>query len=191
MKEFFANMDGVQQFYWYIAIGASVIFIIQTVMTFIGADSDGGLDADFDGNMDGVEAPFQLFSLRNLVNFLLGFGWTGASLYSVISSNILLGIIAFIVGVIFIAIFFVLMRALMKLSEDNSFKIEDTIGKTADVYMNIPALKKGRGKVFVSVKGSTHELPAITSGESELKSGSLVKIMGLEGEILIVAPLNE
>lgn len=191
MKEFFESMDGVQQFYWYIAIGASVIFIIQTIMTFIGADSDGGMDGDFDGSMDGVDAPFQLFSLRNLINFLLGFGWTGASLYGVISNNIVLGLVAFMVGLIFIAIFFVLMRALMKLSEDNSFKIEDTIGKIADVYMNIPASKKGRGKVFVSVKGSTHELPAITAVDEDLKSGSLVKILGLEGDVLIVAPLGE
>lgn len=190
MKEFFTSMDGVQQFYWYIAIGASVIFIIQTIMTFVGADSDGGMDADFDGNLDGGDAPFQLFSLRNLVNFLLGFGWTGASLYGVITNNIILGIAAFVVGTIFIAIFFILMRALMKLSEDNSFKVEETIGKTADVYMNIPASKKGRGKVFVSVKGSTHELPAITTGNIDLKSGSLVKILGLEGDVLIVEPLG-
>ena len=66
MKEFFANMDGTQQFYWYIAIGASVIFIIQTIMTFVGADADTGVDADFDGNLDGGDSPFQLFSLRPL-----------------------------------------------------------------------------------------------------------------------------
>ena len=92
MKEFFANMDGTQQFYWYIASGASVIFIIQTIMTFVGADADTGVDADFDGNLDGGDSPFQLFSLRNLINFLLGFGWAGVSLYNVIENNILLAI---------------------------------------------------------------------------------------------------
>lgn len=190
MKEFFANMDGTQQFYWYIAIGASVIFIIQTIMTFVGADADTGVDADFDGNLDGGDSPFQLFSLRNLINFLLGFGWAGVSLYNVIENNILLAIVAFLVGVLFIAFFFFIMRALLKLSEDNSFKIEDTIGKTADVYLSIPAEKTGKGKVFISVRGSTHELSAITNSVDEIKNGSLVKVVGIEGDILIVTPLT-
>ncbi len=189
MKEFFANMDGAQQFYWYVAIAASVIFIIQTIMTFIGADTDTGVDADFDGNLDDASSPFQLFSLRNLVNFLLGFGWGGVTLYGSIESKFLVGLFAFLIGSAFIFMFFLVMRALLKLSEDNSFNVEDTIGKTGDVYMTIPADKKGRGKVFISLKGSTHELSAITSSNEDLKVGSLIKVIELEGDILIVSPL--
>lgn len=189
MKEFFTSMDAAQQFYWYVAIGASVIFIIQTIMTFIGADADTGVDADFDGNLDDASSPFQLFSLRNLVNFLLGFGWTGAVLYPRFESKIWLGVVAFLVGAAFIIVFFLIMKGLMKLSEDNSFKIEDTIGKMADVYMTIPASKKGKGKVFVSIRGSTHELPAITAYSEDIKSGSLTKVTGLEGGVLIVEPI--
>jgi membrane protein implicated in regulation of membrane protease activity len=184
-------MDATQQVYWYIAIIASVIFIIQTIMTFIGADSDTGMDADFDSNMDGGDHPFQLFSLRNLINFFLGFGWTGVSLFSSIESKFLLGVIAFVVGLIFIAVFFVVIKALMRLSEDNTFDIEETIGKTADVYMNIPASKSGRGKVFISVKGTTHELSAITANASDIKNGSMVKVLAVEGDVLIVSLLNE
>ncbi|MBK5721568.1 NfeD family protein [Dysgonomonas sp. Marseille-P4677] len=191
MKEFFASMEATQQFYWYVAIGASVIFIIQTIMTFVGADADTGVDADFDGNLDGASSPFQLFSLRNLVNFLLGFGWTGASLYTSFENKFVLGIVAFLVGTLFIVIFFLVMRALMKLSEDNTFKIEDTIGQTADVYMNIPAAKKGKGKIFVSIKGSTHELPAITASEEDIRSGSLVRVDAIEGGILLVTPISK
>lgn len=158
-------------------------------MTFIGADTDTGIDADFDGNLDGADSPFQLFSLRNLVNFLLGFGWTGAVLYGSFESKIIVGIIAFLVGSLFIILFFLVMKGLMKLSEDNTFKIEDTIGKTADVYMNIPAAKGGKGKIFISIKGSTHELPAITSSDMDIKSGSLVKVEAIEGGILLVSPM--
>ncbi|EGJ99581.1 MAG: NfeD family protein [Prevotella sp.] len=190
MKEFFSSMDATQQFYWYVAIGASVIFIIQTIMTFIGADSDTGVDADFDGNLDSADAPFQLFSLRNLINFLLGFGWTGAVLYNAFESKFVVGIVSFLVGSVFILLFFVIMRFIWKLSEDNTFKMEDTIGKTADVYMNIPASKSGRGKIFVSVKGSSRELYAVTTAGEALKSGSLVKIIGIEGDILVVEPFS-
>jgi membrane protein implicated in regulation of membrane protease activity len=191
MKDFFSNMDATQQVYWYIAIIASVIFIIQTIMTFIGADSDTGMDADFDSNFDGGDHPFQLFSLRNLINFFLGFGWTGVSLFNSSDSQFLLGVGAFVVVRVFIAVFFVVMKALMRLSEDNTFNIEETVGKTADVYMNIPASKSGRGKVFVSIKGTTHELSAITAGTDDLKNGSIVKVQAIEGDVLVVSPLNE
>lgn len=190
MKEFFASMDTTQQIYWYIAIGVSVIFIIQTIMTFIGADTDTGVDADFDGDLDGVEAPFQLFSLRNLINFLLGFSWTGVAFYGTIENNILLAVVATLVGVIFIAIFFFIMRALMKLAEDNTFDIDNTIGKTGDVYTTIPAQMSGKGKVLVSVKGSTHELPAVTIDEEPLKAGTLIKVLEVKENMLVVTVLK-
>jgi membrane protein implicated in regulation of membrane protease activity len=191
MKEFFSSMDSTQQAYWYIAIIASVIFIIQTIMTFIGADSDTGMDADFDSNLDGGDHPYQLFSLRNLINFFLGFGWTGVSLFDSIENKFLLGVIAFIVGLIFIAVFFLVIKALMRLSEDNTFNIEETVGKTADVYVNIPASKSGKGKVFISVKGTTHELNAITTNAADIKSGAMVKVLAIEGDVLVVSPLND
>lgn len=191
MKEFFSGMDPTQQVYWYIALIASVIFIIQTIMTFIGADSDTGMDADFDSNLDGGDHPFQLFSLRNLINFFLGFGWTGVSLFSSIENKFILGVIAFVVGLIFIGVFFIVIKALMRLSEDNTFNIEESIGKTADVYMNIPASKSGRGKVFISVKGTTHELSAITANANDIKNGSIVKVLAVEGDVLVVSPLQD
>ena len=57
------------------------------------------------------------------------------------------------------------MQALMKLAEDNSFKIEETLGKTAQVYIPIPEHLSGRGKVTLSIRGSFHELEAVTEGD--------------------------
>ena len=42
-------------------------------MTFVGANASDGLTADFDGDFSDADAPFQLFSLRNLINFFIGF----------------------------------------------------------------------------------------------------------------------
>lgn len=191
MADFFSSMDSVERFYWYLALISSLIFIIQTAMTFLGADTDTGLDADFDGNLDVGDYPFQLFSLRNLVNFLLGLGWGGASLYPVFDNKVVVAIIAVLIGLAFIGIFFFIMRTMMKLAEDNTFTLESTIGKSGDVYLTIPASRKGKGKIFISVKGSTRELDAITDCELEIKQGALVKVLGLEGDMLIVEPLSK
>lgn len=191
MTDFFANMETTQRLYWYFAIGASIVFIIQTIMTFIGADTDTGMDADFDGNMDAGAYPFQLFSLRNLVNFLLGLGWAGATLYDVIDNQLILAIVAVLVGLLFVFIFFLIIKALMKLAEDNSFHLESTIGKTGDVYLTIPPNREGKGKIFISSNGSTRELDAITKHDKPINNGMLIKVVAVDGDILVVEPLNK
>ena len=82
--EILENLDILLKTFWFVAIPTSLIFIIQTIMTFMGTDSSDGIQADFDGDLNGADAPFQLFSLRNLINFLLGFSWTGISFYTTI-----------------------------------------------------------------------------------------------------------
>ncbi|MGE0568348.1 MAG: NfeD family protein [Bacteroidia bacterium] len=184
--DFLDNYDTLLKTFWFTAIPASLIFIVQTIMTFVGADASEGLEADFDSNLDGGDAPFQLFSLRNLINFLLGFSWTGISLYNSVSNHTVLIGIAFIIGCAFVFLFFIIIKQLQKLSEDNSFNIQNTLGKTADVYLKIPANKSGKGKVLISIKGATHELMAMTEGE-ELPSNAVVKVAKIENnEIVIV-----
>lgn len=184
--EVFQGLDPLLRIFWYLALPVSVVFIIQTIMTFIGGDSSDGMNADFDGDMTGVEAPFQLFSLRNLINFLLGFSWTGVSFFTTISNKTILLILAFVVGVLFVYVFFVIIRQMQKLAEDNSFKISNTLNKTADVYLTIPKNKTGKGKIMISIKGSFHELDAMTENET-IPTGSVVKVVKIENsDILIV-----
>jgi hypothetical protein len=91
-----------------------------------------------------------------------------------------------LVGGIFVALFFFIIRQMMKLAEDNSFQIKDAVGKSAQVYIRIPGKKSGKGKVQVSVKGAVHELDAVTL-DDELASGSLVRVSSLlDDELLLV-----
>lgn len=184
--EFFQSLEPLLRIFWYIALPVSLIFVIQTIMTFVGADAGDGLEADFDGDLGGSgDHEFQLFSFRNLVNFLLGFSWTGISFYRTVTNHTLLIILAFIIGVAFVMIFFFVIKQMQKLAEDNSFKLSESIGKTAEVYLAIPEKKTGKGKVLISVKGSTRELEAMTEGD-RIATGSLVKVAGIENDILIV-----
>ena len=184
MLEVFNNLDTLLKGFWMVAIPTSVIFIIQMTLTFIGSDASDGTSADFDGDLDGGDTPFQLFSFRNLMNFLLGFSWTGISFYKIINNQLLLITLAIVVGVLFVYLFFLIIRALMKLSEDNTFKLSETIGKTAEVYIPIPEYKQGRGKVTISVR----ELDAMTTGE-RLPSNTIVKIISIDDAVLFVERL--
>lgn len=185
LPEYFSEMPTLQQAFWYLAFFASLIFIFQTIMTFIGTDGSADLDADFDGDFHHVDAPFELFTFRNLINFLLGFGWTGVAFYGKIPDYFLV-IFAAVVGILFVAIFFLIIKQILKLQEDNTFNIHNTLGKSGEVYMTIPAQKNGSGKVQVSVNGSVHELEAMTEEDKKIAAGNNVKIVKIENKILFV-----
>jgi hypothetical protein len=185
IMEILENLDPLLKTFWFVAIPTTIIFTIQAIMTFLGVDSSDGLNADFDGDLDGGDAPFQLFSLRNLINFLLGFSWTGISFYNTISNQILLVCIAVAVGCLFVLLFFLIIKQVQKLEEDNSFKIENTLHKTAEVYLSIPEKKTGKGKIMISINGAFHELEAMTENE-KISSGTPVKVVKIENNNIII-----
>ncbi|MGA9212992.1 NfeD family protein [Kaistella sp.] len=185
IPEFFSEMPALQQAFWYLAFFASLIFIFQTILTLFGTDASADLNADFDGDFHNVEAPFELFSFRNLINFLLGFGWTGVAFYGKMN-EVFLVIIAFVVGIIFVGIFFFIIKQILKLQEDNTFNLNNTLEKTAQVYINIPPHKSGFGKIQLSINGSFHELEAFTEDEEKINSGESVRIVRIENQILFV-----
>lgn len=196
MIETFESMPTSLQVYWIMAAISSVIFIIQAIMTFIGFDSDADMeladapdaipesgDADFDA--DG----FHLISVKSIISFILGFGWTGVLFYDTFENPMWLGLLAFVVGLIFMSVIAFLLFQMKKLDRDNTFRIEKVIGMNAEVYLRIPAARKDTGKINVSLHGSMHELEALTDGE-EIPTGGKVKIIAkVDGETVVVEKL--
>ena len=184
--EILQDLDPLLRTFWYIAIPVSLFFIIQTIMTFVGGSDAGDISADVDGDVGFGDSLGDLFSLRSLVNFLLGFGWGGIALFPLIPSKPVLITVAVLVGLGFVVIFFLILRQLFKLAKDGSFKTEDAMNKTAEVYMTIPANRNGKGRVLISVGGSVSELDAMTDGAESLHNTTAVKVVKIENNILIV-----
>lgn len=189
MLGFLENLEPLHQGFWYIAIVASFIFLIQTTLTFIGGDYSDGVQTDFNGDFDHTDTPFQFFSFRNLINFLLGFGWSGVAFYHSIESKSILIFIAVLIGVGFVFLFFILILQILKLTEDNTFKIDNLIGKIGEVYLTIPANMSGKGKVLISVNGTHHELQAMTESEENIPSSHSVRVIAVDDKILIVSKI--
>jgi hypothetical protein len=184
--DYIDNLDPVLKTFWYLAIPTTLIFVIQTIMTFAGGDAHDGLSADFDSDLGHGDTPFQLFTFRNMINFLLGFSWTGISFYSLVDNRIALIGLSFAIGAGFVIVFFQIIRQIERLAEDNSFRITSALHKTASVYLPIPANKNGAGKVQVSVKGAFHELDAITENNEKIETSAMVRIIRIESNNLVV-----
>lgn len=175
------------QVYWALAIIASVVFAIQAVMTFIGFDAETNLDVPDDVDSDFDVEGFHLVSVKTIVSFVLGFGWTGVLLWNDIENPFLLGFLALIVGLIFMSLIAWMLYLVLKLDRDNTFRIQKVVGLSADVYLTIPASKSNTGKIIVSLNGSMHELEAVTLSSEPIATGSRVKIIGVEtGETVLV-----
>lgn len=196
LSEWFNQLDPVLKTYWGIAIFASIVVLIQTVMSFAGTgdvdtgDADVDFDADTDASADSMDhaGTMHLLSIRNVFYFLLGFGWTGISLWNTIADRIVLGIVAALVGCLFVALFLFLFRQMMKLQSNGAFNIEDSVGRVCDVYLRIPANNEGLGKVQISFNGSVQELDARTAGE-QIASGAKVRVLRvIDKKVLEVEP---
>ena len=195
MIENFSTMDAMLQVYWVLAAVASVIFIIQAIMTFAGFGADGDVDvpdapdsipegggADFDA--DG----FHLVSVKSIICFLLGFGWTGVTCWNLIPNRLLLALVAFLVGLVFMALIAFLLFQVMKLNRDNTFHPEQVVGKVAEVYLRIPADRSETGKITISHNGSVHELEALC--DTELPTGAKARILEvIKGDTVLVEKL--
>jgi hypothetical protein len=182
----FGNMPLLLQIFWGCAVVASVIFLIQMVLTLIGMDSSD-VDVDFDGadTMD-LGGGLNLFTIKNFMGFLVGFGWTGVCFYDTITSPILLIMAAVVVGCLFVGIFVVIYKQTKKLEHNGAFNIADCVGKTVDVYLRIPGNKSGKGKVQVSLNGAIHEFEAMTEGNS-IASGQKVQVLSvIDGSTVLV-----
>ncbi|MBQ2595567.1 MAG: NfeD family protein [Bacteroidaceae bacterium] len=192
ISSWLGGMEPLQRAFWVIALLATLVFAIQMVLTLVGigdtdADVDtGGLDADATGDTMDTGGAIQLFTIRNMVNLLLGIGWGGVCFYSSIPSRPLLLLVAVLCGIAMVVAFLLMFRQLMKLESNGAFRIEDCVGKACDVYLRIPAARSGQGKVQVSFGGSVQELDAVTDGE-QLPSGAKVRVVQLiEGRLLLV-----
>ncbi len=189
--EFFMSLEPLQRLFWSIAGISTLIFLIQTILTFIGLGTDMDIDAgpaDMDGVGDATEngGLNGVFSFRNLVNFLLGYGWAGVLLYNEIHKPWLLQLAAIGTGLVLVLAFVLMFGAIMKLSHDGSFQMADTVGRKAYVYLRIPESRQGRGIVQVSVNGSVHEIDAVTDSATQIPTGGHVTVKEVLGEDLLL-----
>lgn len=177
-------MPGVLQLCWGCALVSSAFFLLQTVLMLIGMDS-----ADTDVDTMDLGGGLSLFSVKNLVNFFLGFGWCGVSFYDRVASPLWLAVLAVATGLLLVVLFLFIVKKMMRLEANGAFRIDECRGGVADVYLRIPSSRQGSGKVQVSVQGSVHELEAVTDGEA-IPTGAKVRVQEiLDGQTLLVKRL--
>lgn len=197
VTEWWNSLDLFMKILWGIAIGTSLIFIVQSILTFIGLDSGGGdFDTDIDPafNMDpngtfDTDPSMNLLTFRNLVNFFLGFSWTAIVLKENISSMTVVLILSVLAGVLLVAAVMYMFRWLSVMQQSGNIDLHSSAaGSYGKVYLTIPAERTGTGKVQISINDSVREYDAVTDG-TVLPTGTPIKVTGvIDSSTLLVEP---
>lgn len=177
MITWWTSLSTAMQFLWAVTLSASLIFVIQTVMTFLGlGDHDTDFDMDTsDGSFD-ADPSMNLLTFRNLVNFCLGFGWTAVLMHEKIESNALLIIVSVIVGILLVAIVMWIFKWLSEMQQTGNIDVhKSAVGCEGKVYLTIPGERKGEGKVQITINNAVREYDAVTDGET-IKTGTAIKV---------------
>ena len=175
------NLTTLQQVYFCIALLFSVILVIQFVLLLLGIGGDSeGLDLTGDGETDisvDLDSGLAMFTLKGMIAFFSVGGWVGFTLGDGTMKNVWVIIISIVTGLVSLVAVGFLMKSITKLQQNGTMQIKNAVGKTAEVYLTIPAKCSACGKITVEVQGQLTELDAMTESEEPIKTGTKVKVV--------------
>jgi hypothetical protein len=186
MLDWFSNLDVLSKLYWSVALVGSLVFVIVMLMAFFGGDADdiGDMDTEMDAD---IGTGFQFISFKNLVGFFTIFGWSGIACIDAGLGAIPTILISVISGLAMMLIMASLFYFIYKLSDSGTLDYNNAIDAVGEVYLTIGADRTKMGKVSVTIQGATRELDALTDALTDLKSGTIIKVVDVTPNgILIV-----
>jgi len=197
MSEWWNSLEAELQFFYAVGILSTLILLIQTVLMIIGAETGAADATSFHDAVSmspdaGVDHPsgYGVLSVRTVVAFFTGFGWTGVISmkhgYSLERSLL----IATLVGLCFMLAVFYVMKVLYSLRESGNINYRNAIGVIGSVYSPIPPNMSGAGQIEIMVQGRVRFVPAFTNAPEKLKGSVRVKVVDvIDQATVLVEPL--
>jgi hypothetical protein len=175
----------------YIACAAAggTVLVGQFGLNLFGLGDGADADVDLDHDLEGGEG-LNILSVRAMAGFLTFFGlvgWMGVTNQWRTHITIFA---AFGSGISVMLLVAWLMQMFKRLTRGGNIDPTAAVGRTAQVYLRVPANKQGRGKITLSLQGRTVELAAITAG-AELPTGSACRVIAqTTGDVFEVEALE-
>lgn len=200
MTEWWNALGNAGQVFACIAIPATVMLLIQMVLTILGLSNDADTDVETEiddadealHDRDIADGGLRLFTLRGFIAFFSVMGWVGTICCG---SNLALPLsiaISAASGFLAMVVIAAIMKWLIGLQYDGTENINEALGASGTVYIRIPPSRSGKGKINVIIQGKLAEKSAVTDEETMLSYGEEVTVVGISGEeTLIVRRKNK
>lgn len=176
--------------YFVMAGVGTLLFLGRLALTLFGGDVDVEGDVGIDHGADSDSA-FGIFSLLSILAFFMGTGWMGLAcridwgLGRLPSAFIASGF-----GAVMMLAASGLSYATRRLNREVTYDAKTAIGRTARVYLTIPAKGEGQGQVEVSVSGRRKVMNAQSNGP-QLAAFADVRVVGVrDDDCLVVEPIE-
>ncbi len=206
MVQWFQSLTTLQQGFAFVAIPATVVLILQTLLLFFGIGG-GGMDTDVSdvGGIDGADVPdvpsseasdgsdvggLTVFSIRGFIAMFCVGGWSGIVLLDTALPPVAAVIIAVLLGVLALIGMSYLMRFLTCFQSSGNIVVENAVGKSGKVYLTVPAEQKGSGKIHITVQDTYTEFEAITPEPEAIRTGEAVVVVSVDetGRLIVCRP---
>lgn len=147
--------------YLIMALVGTVFFVLRLLLAlFVGDGGDGDVGMDADG-----DSGFSFFSLLSVLAFFMGAGWMGLTCrIDWGMSSFASAVAATGFGTAMMGLASGLMFATRKLNQTVEYDLATAVGRTARVYLSVPARGAGRGQIEVDVSGRRKIVEAISNG---------------------------
>lgn len=219
MEAWWNTLSALQQGLALLAIPATVILLLQTILLLFGIgghdadhgetdvaddldaddDADGAADTDADADTEADipahhgahhAAGIRLFTLRGIVALFAVGGWLGIAMCDLGLSPALSIVIALLGGVLALFSVALIIRLALSLQENGTIRAKNAIAHTATVYIPIPPCRTGSGKVIMTLQERFVELDALTDATETIPTDTQVQVLSVtDKNELIVRPL--
>jgi len=192
-SQWWDTIDGAMKLFYGVAFLATFIMALQTLLTLIGWDADHDFGAHHGDLLSGGEgaSDVSVLSVRSILAFFVGFGWTGAIFGELGWALWLVLPLALGVGGCLMLLVFWVMRGIYDLRQSGSLDYVYAIGETGSVYLPIPPRKSKAGKIEVLVQGRLAIVDAYTHEERTIGNREKVRVIDVVGtDALLVEALN-
>jgi hypothetical protein len=176
----------VQQVFYGVSILATLVLVVQTVLTLHGIDH--ATDVVSDGNVH--HSGLGLLSVQAIATFFVGFGWVGVIWLNRGFGVVVAATAGVVVGSFLMAAMVIFTRWLTRLQDSGTLDYRNAVGVVGTVYCPIPPQRAVGGQVEVLIQGRTVFAEAVTEASSQLKTGAKIRVVSLLGRsTLMVEPL--
>lgn len=202
--EWWDSLNIIVQVFYCIAIPATLVLLIQTILMFFGFDdgADGDVtldapDADFDGDVideapdmdindvSGLES-LHVFTVRGIIAFFVIFGWVGVVMQSAGIKLFITLPVATVCGFAMMVLIAYLFKLVMRLKSDGTADNRNALGSAGKVYLAIPPSRTGEGKVNIMLQGTYVERNAVTDETESIPTGCEIIVVGTSGQTSLV-----
>ena len=151
-------------------------------ITVTDLDHDGLPDGDGHGSVSESLGSLRLFTLRGILAFLAVWGWAVLAITRAGRPwlmGVLLGLVLGAAAMVLIAL---TMQMILRLQADGTVSLNNAVGSGGEVYLSVPPLRSGEGKVNVVIQDTMTECAAVTDEEAPIPTGTSITVVGVTKE---------